>query len=77
MGISPHRLAKALGVPAQRVGDIAHRRRAITADTALRLARAFDMEAAFWLNLQVRYDLEVAGDALAGRLEREVRPLAA
>lgn len=76
MGISQYRLAKALGVPAQRIGDIVHGRRAVTADTALRLARAFSMEAPFWLNLQVRYDLEVATDALAGRLEREVQPLA-
>lgn len=67
MGISQYRLAKTLGVPAQRIGDIVHGRRAVTADTALRLARAFDMEAPFWLNLQVRYDLEVATGTLAGR----------
>ena len=75
MGISRYRLARALSVPAQRIGDIVHGRRAVTADTALRLGRFFNMEAQFWLNLQARYDLEVAADALEGRLEREVQPL--
>ena len=76
MGISQYRLAKALGVPPQRVHDLVHGRRALTADTALRLARAFDMEARFWMNLQARYDLDRAADALADRLDDEVRPLA-
>ena len=58
MGISRYGLAKALGVPPQRIHDLVHGRRAMTADTALRLARYFDMEAQFWLNLQTRYDLE-------------------
>jgi antitoxin HigA-1 len=77
MGISRYGLAKALGVPAQRVHDLVHGRRAMTADTALRLARYFAMEAQYWMNLQTRYDLEVASDQLAGRLEREVQPRAA
>ena len=77
MGLSQYRLAKALGVPPQRIGDIVHGRRAVTADTALRLGRFFNMEAQFWLNLQARHDLEVAADALEGRLEREVQPLGA
>ena len=77
MGLSQYRLAKALGVPPQRIGDIVHGRRAVTADTALRLGRFFSMEAQFWLNLQARHDLEVAADALEGRLEREVQPLGA
>jgi addiction module HigA family antidote len=77
MGISQYRLAKALGVPAQRIHDLVHGRRAMTADTALRLARFFDMEAQFWMNLQTRYELEVASDMLAGRLEQEVKPLTA
>jgi addiction module HigA family antidote len=77
MGISQYRLAKSLGVPVQRVHDLAHGRRAMTADTALRLARFFAMEAQFWMNLQTRYDLERTADALAGRLEREVAPYAA
>jgi antitoxin HigA-1 len=77
LGISQYRLAKALGVPAQRVHDLVHGRRAITGDTALRLARFFGMEAQFWMNLQARHDLEVASDALGDRLDQEVRPLVA
>ena len=77
MPISQYRLARALNVPPQRIGDIVHGRRAITADTALRLGRFFAMEAQFWLNLQARYDLEVAADTLDGRLEREVEPYVA
>jgi antitoxin HigA-1 len=77
MGISRYGLAKALGVPPQRIHDLVHGRRAMTADTALRLARYFAMEAQFWMNLQTRYDLEVAFDRLAGRLEQEVEPRAA
>jgi antitoxin HigA-1 len=77
MGISRYRLAKALGVPAQRIHDLVHGRRAMTADTALRLARFFDMEAQFWMNLQTRYELEIASDVLARRLEQEVKPLTA
>jgi len=74
MGLSQYSLAEAIGVPPQRIGEIVHGRRAVT---ALRLGRYFGMDARFWLNLQTRYDLDVAGDALAGRLEREVRPRAA
>ena len=77
MGLSQYRLARALGVPPQRVHDLVHGRRAITADTALRLARAFSMEARLWLNLQSRYDLEVATDTLQARIEAEVAPLVA
>ena len=77
MEISQYRLAKSLGVPVQRIHDLVHGRRAMTADTALRLARFFAMEAQFWMNLQTRYDLERATDALAGRLDREVEPYAA
>lgn len=60
LGISQYRLAKAMGVPAVRVNEIVHCRRAITADTALRLGQVLDMTPEFWLNLQQRYDLEVA-----------------
>lgn len=74
MGISQYRLAKDVSVPPRRINEIVHGKRAISADTALRLARYFGMEAQFWLNLQSRYDLEVAEDALAGRLEKEVHP---
>ena len=77
MALSQYRLARALGVPPQRVHDLVHGRRAITADTALRLARVFSMEARFWMNLQSRYDLEVATDTLQARIEAEVAPLVA
>jgi antitoxin HigA-1 len=77
MRLSQYGLAKAIGVPPQRIGEIVHGRRAVTAETALRLGRYFGMDARFWLNLQTRYDLDVAEDALADRLEREVTPRAA
>ncbi|OGQ98050.1 MAG: addiction module antidote protein, HigA family [Deltaproteobacteria bacterium RIFOXYD12_FULL_55_16] len=74
MGISQYRLAKDIGVAARRINEIAHGRRSITADTALRLGRFFTMEAQFWLNLQTHYDMEVAQEALADRLDTEVQP---
>lgn len=77
MGLSQYRLARALGVPPQRVHDLVHGRRAVTADTALRLARAFSMEPQFWMNLQSRYDLETATEMLQARIEAEVAPLVA
>ena len=76
-GITQYRLAKDTGVPPRRINEIVHGKRAITADTALRLGRFFGMEAQFWLNLQARCDLETAKDRLAERLNREVRPRAA
>jgi addiction module HigA family antidote len=77
MRLSQYALAKAIGVPPRRIGDIVHGRRAVTAETALRLGRYFDMDARFWLGLQARYDLDVAEDALGDRLHREVKPRAA
>jgi addiction module HigA family antidote len=77
MEISQYRLAKDISVPQRRIGEIVHGKRAITADTALRLGRFFGMEAQFWLNLQARYDLLKAESNLAQRLEKEVRPHAA
>ena len=77
MDVTQYRLAKGLSVPARRINEIVLGKRAITADTALRLGRYFGMESEFWINLQSRYDLEVARDTLAKRLETEVRPLAA
>ena len=74
MGLSQYALAKAIGVPAQRIGEIVHGRRAVT---ALRLDRYFGMLARFWLSLQTRYDFDVAEDALADRLDREVTSRAA
>lgn len=72
MGISQYRVSKDISVPARRINEIVHGKRAITADTALRLGMFFGMTAQFWLNLQSRYDLEVAEDALKNRLKKEV-----
>ncbi len=72
--ISQYRLAKDIGVTPRRINEIVHGRRAITADTALRLGRFFNMEAQFWLNLQSHYDMEVALDLLQDKLDAEVRP---
>jgi antitoxin HigA-1 len=74
LGISQYRLAKDIGVSPRRINEIVHGRRAITADTALRLGRFLNMEAQFWLNLQSHYDMEVALEALQDRLEKEVHP---
>ena len=76
LGVSQYRLAKEISVPPRRVNEIVHGSRAITADTALRLARYFGTTDRFWLNLQARYDLEVERDRLGSRLEREVSVLA-
>ena len=75
MRISQNRLAIAVGVPPRRINEIVHGKRAITADTALRLSRHFRTTDRFWLNLQTRYDLEVEKDRLGRRLEREVTVL--
>jgi len=72
LGISQYRLAKDINVPPRRINEIVHGKRSITADTALRLARFFGTTERFWLNLQVRYDLEVEKDRLVGVLERDV-----
>jgi addiction module HigA family antidote len=76
MGLSQYRLAKDIGVPARRINEIVKGERAITADTALRLGRYFKMSAQYWLNLQSHHDLEIEGDRLGRRLEREVKVLA-
>jgi addiction module HigA family antidote len=77
MALSQYALAHAVGVPPRRINEIVLGKRAISADTALRLGRYFGMEPQFWLNLQSRYDLDVARDELGTRLEREVKPRAA
>ena len=71
--LSQNYLAVSLGVPARRVNEIVLRRRRVTADTALRLARYFGTSPQFWLGLQAEYDLDVAADKLNRRLEREVK----
>lgn len=76
LGISRNRLGIDLGIPPQRVGDIVRGRRAVTVDTALRLARYFGTSPEFWLNLQTRFDLDAAEDQeLPGRIAHEVRPM--
>ena len=75
LGLSQYRLAKDISVPARRINEIVHGTRAISADTALRLARYFGTTERFWLNVQSRYDLELERDRLGPRLEREVRVL--
>lgn len=75
MGITRYRLAKSIGVPQRRIDEICAGKRAITADTAMRLARFFGTDAQSWMNLQATYDLEVAEMSLAERIEREVKPL--
>ena len=77
LGVSRYRLAKDTGLPQTRIGEIVRGRRAVTADTALRFGRFFGTSAEFWMNLQARYDLEVARDTLGNRLIRDVNPLAA
>lgn len=72
LGLAQYRLAKGLAVPARRINQIVHGTRAVSADTALRLARFFGTSARFWLNLQAAYDLDVEQDRLGTRLEREV-----
>ena len=72
LSISQYRLAKDIKVPPRRINEIVHGRRSITADTALRLARYFGSSERLWLNLQIRYDLEVEKDRLGHRLEQEV-----
>lgn len=74
MGVSQYRLAKEIGVPARRINEIVHGKRAVSADTALRLSRYFGTSERFWINLQGRYDIEVEKDLLADRLDHEVRP---
>ena len=73
MGISQYRLAKEIGVPAQRIGQIIAGKRAITADTDLRLCRFFGLSKGYWLRAQTAYDIEIAEDILGEQL-RHIRP---
>ena len=77
MELSVYRLAREIGVSRPRLNDVALGRRAVTTDTALRLGRYFGTTPEFWLNLQTRYDLDVAERTLRRRIEREVAPRAA
>ena len=75
LGISQYRVSKDIGVQARRINEIVHGKRAVTADTALRLARYFGTSEDFWMNLQAHYDLEMAKDRLGDRVVKEVKVL--
>jgi antitoxin HigA-1 len=75
LGLSQYRLAHDIGVTPIRISQIVNRKRAISVDTAMRLARYFGTSAAVWMRLQVRYDLEVAENELSDRINREVKVL--
>lgn len=74
LGLSMNKMAMDLRVPVTRIADIVHERRGITADTALRFGRYFQNSPTFWMNLQTRYDLEVAQDEIAAKVARDVQP---
>ena len=76
MDISQYRLAKDISVDPRRINEIVHGKRALSADTALRLGRFFGTSARFWLNLQSHYDLELEEMELGDRLEKEVKVFA-
>ena len=75
LGLTQYRVAKDLGVSALRISQITRGQRSITADTALRLARYTGTSAQFWLNLQTAYELRLAEQSIAGRIEKEVKVL--
>ena len=72
MSISQYRLANDISVPPRRINEIVHGKRAVTADTALRLSQYFGISERFWMNLQARYDLEIEKDRLGDRLSKEI-----
>ena len=76
MGISQNKLAVSIGVPPRRINEIVHEKRAVTADTALRLAKYFGMSPQFWLGLQTQYDLDVAEDRIFAEIE-QIQPVQA
>lgn len=75
LGITRHSLAKSIGIPQRRMGKIVAGKKALTADTALRLARFFGTDAQSWVNLQAHYDLKIAQKRLEGKLEKQVTPM--
>ena len=76
LGVSQYRLSKEISVPPRRINEIVKGSRAITANTALRLARFFGTSERFWLNLQSHFELETERDRLGGKLQQEVHVLA-
>ena len=77
LNLSQYRLARELGVPAMRINHVVNGKRPVTADLALRLGRYFGQNPRYWINLQCRYDMDVAEDALSEKVAMEVRPLMA
>jgi len=75
--LSQYRLARELGVPAMRINHVVNGKRPVTAELALRLGRYFGQSPRYWINLQSRYDMDVAEDVLSERVTREVHPMAA
>ena len=76
LGLTRYKVAKMAGVQQRRIDEICARHRSVTADTALRLARLFGIDAAFWMNLQAQFDLETTEREMHQRIEAEVTPLA-
>lgn len=74
LGLSQHRLAQDIGVPPMRISQVVHGKRPVTAEIALRLGRYFGQSPRYWLNLQSRYDMDMAEEELGERVTREVRP---
>ena len=74
LGLNQNKLAQAIHVPPRRINEIVHRKRSITADTALRLSRYFNNTPQFWLGLQMDYELDVAEDKLDRDILKEIRP---
>ena len=75
--LSQYRIAQDLGIPAMRINHVVNGRRPVTAELALRLGRYFGQSPRYWINLQSRYDMDVAEDALSAQVSREVRPFRA
>jgi antitoxin HigA-1 len=73
INITQNQLAKDINVPANRVSQVIHGKREITADTALRLGKYFGIEPEFWLNLQVRYNMKIARNKVGEKIEKEVK----
>ena len=77
MELTRYKVAKSAGVPQRRIDEICAGKRAVTADTAMRLGRLFGMSAQTWMNLQAQYDLEIAENELGDKINQEVMPIAA
>ncbi len=73
MNITQNQLSKDISVPANRISQVIHGKREITADTALRLGKYFGIEPEFWLNLQVRYNMKIAQNMIGKKIEKEVK----